>query len=113
MSITSFNGYDKGVIGRKLYADTTLNQMRKADLIELLHVAENNHNVLATAYKVAVDNSKCNQCPLGKDKARIRADAINEFLAFANTLPVVEEEDGYKRPMTLEEIAEQLKEKKE
>lgn len=37
------NGFDKGVIGKKLLAD-----------------AEHNHTVLAEAYKIAVDNSKCN-----------------------------------------------------
>ena len=39
-----------------------------------------------------------------------RADAIDDFVKFANTMPTVEEEDGTIRPMWLEEIAEQLKE---
>lgn len=43
----------------------------------------------------------------------VRADAIDEFVAFANTLPTVEDEDGYIRPMRLEEMAEKLKEEKE
>lgn len=40
-----------------------------------------------------------------------KAEAIDEFVAFANTLPTVEDEEGYIRPMRLEEMAEQLKEK--
>lgn len=35
--------------------------------------------------------------------------AIDDFVAYASTMPIVEDEDGYKRPMHLEEIAEQLK----
>ena len=35
--------------------------------------------------------------------------AIDDFVRFANTMPIVEEEDGTIRPMWLEEIAEQLK----
>ena len=36
--------------------------------------------------------------------------AIDDFVNFAKSLPVVEEEDGTIRPMWLEEMAEQLKE---
>ena len=43
---------------------------------------------------------------------QIRADAIEEFVKFANTMPTVEKEDGEIRPMWLEEMAEQLKEQK-
>lgn len=64
--ITDFNGFDKGVIGKKLPSDATLNNMKKSELIELLHIAEHNHRVLAETYHVAVDNSKCNRCPLGR-----------------------------------------------
>ena len=36
--------------------------------------------------------------------------AIDDFVAYANTMPTVEDEDdGYIRPMHLEEMAEQLK----
>ena len=35
--------------------------------------------------------------------------AIDDFVKFAKSLPVVEEEDGTIRPMCLEEIAEQLR----
>ena len=40
---------------------------------------------------------------------QIRKTAIDDFVRFANTMPTVEEEDGTIRPMWLEEIAEQLK----
>ena len=35
--------------------------------------------------------------------------ALDDFVKFANTMPVVEEEDGEIRPMWLEEMAERLK----
>lgn len=80
--MVDFNGFDKGVIGKKLPADTTLNCMKKSELIKLLHLAEDNHRVLAEAYKIAVDTSKCKICPLGLDKRRadeIKADVIREI----------------------------------
>ena len=40
---------------------------------------------------------------------QIRAEAIDDFVKFANTMPTVEEDDGTTRPMWLEEIAEELK----
>lgn len=43
---------------------------------------------------------------------RAREEAIDEFVAFVNTMPTIEEDDGYIRPMQLEEMAEQLKEHK-
>lgn len=80
--MVDFNGFDKGVIGKRLPADTTLNCMRKAELINLLHLAEDNHRVLAEAYKIAVDTSKCNICTLHLDSRKvedIKADAIRKF----------------------------------
>lgn len=80
--MVDFNGFDKGVIGKKLPSDATLNNMRKADLIELLHLAESNHRVLAETYKIAIDTSKCNRCPLSIDTRRaeqIKADVIDEI----------------------------------
>nr|DAR11949.1 MAG TPA: Nine Cysteines Domain of family 3 GPCR [Bacteriophage sp.] len=38
--------------------------MKKAELIELLHLAERNYETLKFAYGNAVDNSKCNRCPI-------------------------------------------------
>lgn len=70
--VTEFNGFDKGVIGKKLPSDTTLNNMKKAELIELLHIAEHNHNTLAWFYKNACDNSKCNRCPLVSKQSQSR-----------------------------------------
>ena len=37
--------------------------------------------------------------------------AINDFVRFVNDMPLVETEDGDIRPMSLEEMAEQLKER--
>lgn len=37
--------------------------------------------------------------------------AIDDFAKFASDMPTVEEEDGTIRPMRLEEMAEQLKER--
>lgn len=116
MSITHFNGFDKGVIGKPLPADTTLNNMRKADLIELLHIAENNHDVLAQAYRIAVDNSKCHQCPLGRDREKIRTDAIESYRKEMHDIIEGNEEfidwQKYEIFECNELVAEQLKEKK-
>ena len=62
--MVNFNGFDKGVIGKPLPSDSTLNNMKKYQLIELLHFAESNHKVLADAYANAVNTNKCNRCPL-------------------------------------------------
>lgn len=62
--MVDFTGFDQGVIGKPLPADSTLNNMKKYELIGLLHLAESNHKVLAGAYANAVNTSKCNRCPL-------------------------------------------------
>lgn len=62
--MTDFNGFGEGVIGKPLPADTTLEAMKKTELIELLHIADHNYKTLKSAYGNAVDNSKCNRCPL-------------------------------------------------
>lgn len=54
----------KGRIAKLQTADSMLNNMKKQQLIELLHIAEHNHSVLADAYACAVDDNKCNRCPL-------------------------------------------------
>lgn len=69
--VADFNGFDKGVIGKKLPSDSTLNNMKKAELIKLLHTAEHNHSVLAQFYKNACDNSKCHRCPLMKGGGKV------------------------------------------
>jgi len=53
--VTEFNGFSQGVIGKKLPADTTLNNMKKAELIELLHIAQHNYDVLNSFYTNAVN----------------------------------------------------------
>ena len=70
--MVNFNGFDKGVIGKPLTADSTLKNMKKQQLIELLHIAEHNHSVLADAYASAIDDNKCNRCPLMKGAKEIR-----------------------------------------
>ena len=48
--ISDFSGFTKGVIGKRLPSDSTLNNMKKSDLIELLHLAEHNYNALKFFY---------------------------------------------------------------
>lgn len=62
--MVNFSGFDRGVIGKPLPADSTLNNMKKYELIELLHIAESNHKVLVDAYDNAINTSKCNRCPI-------------------------------------------------
>ena len=110
--MSDFNGFDKGVIGRKLPSDTTLKNMRKVDLINLLHLAESNHRVLAETYKIAIDTSKCNHCPLSIDTRKseqIRADAIDECIALARAEIDFESQAEQKRFV---DFMEQLKEQK-
>ena len=66
--VTNFTGFDQGVLGKPLPAASTLNNMKKSDLIELLHLAERNYETLKFAYGNAVDNSKCNKCPIMKTR---------------------------------------------
>lgn len=70
--MVNFNGFDKGVIGKALPADSTLKNMKKQQLIELLHIAEHNHSVLADAYACAIDDNKCNRCQLMRAAKEIR-----------------------------------------
>lgn len=53
--VNEFCGFKHGVIGTdKLPADTTLNNMKKADLIKLLHTAQHNYETLMFFYNNAV-----------------------------------------------------------
>lgn len=53
--VTEFCGFRHGVIGTdKMPADTTLNNMKKADLIKLLHTAQHNYESLMWFYNNAV-----------------------------------------------------------
>lgn len=56
--VTVFNGFSLGVLGKKLPADTTLNGMKKSELIELLHLAESNYDALMQFYTNAVNANK-------------------------------------------------------
>lgn len=60
----SFTGYDQGVLGKPFPAESTLRAMKKSELIELLHLADHNYKSLNFAYSIALDNSKCNKCPI-------------------------------------------------
>lgn len=109
--VTDFNGFDKGVIGKKLPSDSTLNNMKKSELIELLHIAEHNHSTLAWFYKNACDNSKCNRCPLSLNYNR----AIDDFVGVAlHKLTELELRDSLATvtncKLVLRDTAEQLKE---
>ena len=61
------------------------------------------------------DNYHCDDCKrvmnewLDKYDKQIRATAIDDFVRFASTMPTVEEKE-YIRGMSLEEMAEKLKE---
>ena len=52
--IVDFSGFANGVIGKKLPSDKTLNNMRKSELIKLLHIAQNNYDSLKWFYNNAV-----------------------------------------------------------
>lgn len=62
--MTDFIGFGEGATGKPLPTDATLGAMKKTELIELLHIADHNYKTLRSAYGNAVDNSKCNRCPL-------------------------------------------------
>lgn len=50
-----FCGFSKGVIGKELPSDSTLNNMKKSELIKLLHIAQNNYETLMYFYNNAVN----------------------------------------------------------
>lgn len=53
--VTEFCGFRKGVIGKELPKDSTLNNMKKSELIELLHTAQHNYETLMFFYSNAVN----------------------------------------------------------
>ena len=54
--VNEFCGFKHGVIGTdKMPSDTTLNNMKKADLIKLLHTAQHNYETLMWFYNNAVN----------------------------------------------------------
>lgn len=52
--VVDFCGFTKGVIGKDLPSDTTLNNMKKSELIKLLHTAQYNYETLMWFYNNAV-----------------------------------------------------------
>ena len=80
--VNEFCGFKHGVIGTdKMPADTTLNNMKKEDLIKLLHTAQHNYESLMWFYNNTV---KVNMRSLEEMK-EIRAKAIDEFAEKLNT----------------------------
>ena len=75
--MVNFSGFDRGVIGKPLPADSTLNNMKKYELIELLYLAESNHKVLVDAYDNAVNTNKCNSCPIMQAAKEMRCEDGN------------------------------------
>lgn len=53
--VTEFCGFSKGVAGKKLPSDNTLNNMKKEELIKLLHLAQYNYETLMQFYNNAVN----------------------------------------------------------
>lgn len=70
--LTTRHTYNRGVLGRKLYSDKTLNNMRKSELIELLHVAEHNYDSLMWFYNNAVN---------------VNIDKLNKWISVEERLP--------------------------
>ncbi len=64
--VVEFNGFSKGVLGKKLPSDSTLNNMKKPELIKMLRLMQKNYDALASFYAIAIDTSKCNDCPLSQ-----------------------------------------------
>lgn len=80
--VNEFCGFKHGVIGTdKMPADTTLNNMKKADLIKLLHTAQHNYETLMWFYNNAV---KVNMAQLNNNgwipcSERLPEDCDNRF----------------------------------
>ncbi len=53
-----------GVLGKSFPADSTLNGMKKSEVIKLLHLAQSNYETPLHFYNATVNNSKCSICPL-------------------------------------------------
>lgn len=76
--VNEFCGFKQGVIGTdKMPADTTLNNMKKADLIKLLHTAQHNYETLMWFYNNAV---KVNMAQLNN----------NGWIACSKSLPEID-----------------------
>ena len=110
--VTEFNGFSKGVIGKKLPSDTTLNNMKKADLIELLHLAQHNYESLMWFYNNAVNVNM--QKLEGMNILAIRNSTIDGFVAEAmKRFTDFDLKHGYPTvadcKIILEDVAKQMK----
>ena len=52
--VHEFCGFRQGVIGKNLPSDSTLMNMRKSELVKLLHTAQHNYETLMWFYNNAV-----------------------------------------------------------
>ena len=92
-------------------------ECNKADLD--LSYAEDNEQIAEWLEELKTYKQNTDICPICDTYCSYLAEefengynkAIDDFVEFASTMPTVETEDGTIRPMWLEEIAEQLKEK--
>lgn len=76
--VNEFCGFKHGVIGTdKMPADTTLNNMKKADLIKLLHTAQHNYETLMWFYNNAV---KANMAQLNNNGWIPCSERLPEFV---------------------------------
>lgn len=62
---------------------------------------------------IEIDCDRCQEIMIEEHDAKVRLDAIDEFVNFINTMPTYENEYGEIMPMPIEMMAEQLKENKE
>lgn len=105
-----FNGFTKGIVGNKLPADTTLNNMKRSELIELLHIAQNNYDALMQTYTNAVNVNIEELAKCGKE---IRDKAIDEFAKKIKEATYYWFMTGTIAVGMIDEIAEQMKEVEE
>lgn len=68
MATNILNGFSESVIGTNMYSDSTLNKMKKSELIELLHIAQHNYDTLMFAYGNTVKmNIELNEKQISKN----------------------------------------------
>lgn len=90
--VNEFCGFKHGVIGTdKMPADTTLNNMKKADLIKLLHTAQHNYETLMWFYNNAV---KVNMSQLNNNGWISCSERLPKYTGEYNVTVVVASELG-------------------
>lgn len=90
--VIEFCGFRHGVIGKELPSDTTLNNMKKEDLIKLLHTAQHNYETLMWFYNNAV---KANMAQLNNNSwipCSKRLPEANGWYLVTNELGVVQQQ---------------------